>query len=118
MADNIEGGMSGSPISADDGSAIGLVSVRGDDRRRYAYCTRPRLYKFCRDGCCANSISLREFVANPLGGWVRHRCPLRKKEMWSGYSVDTHGSYCAGGSLELWTQDPNKRLFWRVPGKI
>ena len=35
--------MSGSPIFADDGSAIGLVSVRGDDRRRYAYCTRLRL---------------------------------------------------------------------------
>jgi hypothetical protein len=45
-ADNIEGGMSGSPIIADDGSAIGLVSVRGDDRRRYAYCTGPRL---CRN---------------------------------------------------------------------
>ena len=56
--------MSGSPIIADDGSAIGLVSVSGDDRRN-AYCTGPRL---CRDGCCANSISLREFVANPLGG--------------------------------------------------
>jgi len=45
-ADNIEGGMSGSPIIADDGSAIGLVSVSGDDRRRYAYCTNPRL---CRN---------------------------------------------------------------------
>ena len=43
MADNIEGGMSGSPIFADDGSANGLVSVRGDDRRRYAYCSGPRL---------------------------------------------------------------------------
>ena len=38
--------------------------------------------------------------------------------MWSGYSVDTHGSYCAGGTLELWTQDPNKRPFWRVPGRF
>ena len=38
--------MSGSPIIADDGSAIGLVSVSGDDRRRYAYCTGPQL---CRN---------------------------------------------------------------------
>jgi hypothetical protein len=42
-ADNIEGG---SLIIADDGSAIGPVSVSGDDRRRYAYCTGPRL---CRN---------------------------------------------------------------------
>ena len=38
--------MSGSPIIADDGSAIGLVSVSGDDRRRYAYCTGLQL---CRN---------------------------------------------------------------------
>ena len=38
--------MSGAPIIADDGSAIGLVSVSSDDRRRYAYCTGPRL---CRN---------------------------------------------------------------------
>jgi hypothetical protein len=49
---------------------------------------------------------------------LRYCGPLRKKHMWSGYSVDTHGSYCAGGSLELWTQDPNKRPFWRVPGRF
>ena len=41
-ADNIEGGMSGSPIIADDGSAIGLISVSGDDRRKYVYCTGPQ----------------------------------------------------------------------------
>ena len=38
--------------------------------------------------------------------------------MWSGYSVDKHGSYCAGGSLKLWTQDPKNRPFWRVPGRF
>ena len=38
--------------------------------------------------------------------------------MWSGYSVDKHGSYCAGGSLVLWTQDPKDRPFWRVPGRF
>src|SRR5215472_10858440 len=38
--------------------------------------------------------------------------------MWSGYSVDKHGSYCAGGSLILWTQDPKNRPFWRVPGRF
>src|SRR5262249_22794463 len=38
--------------------------------------------------------------------------------MWSGYSVDKHGSYCAGGSLILLTQDPKKRPFWRVPGRF
>ena len=64
-ADNIEGG---SLIIADDGSAIGPVSVSGDDRRRYAYCTARNSVGTWRDGCCANSISLREFVANPLGG--------------------------------------------------
>jgi hypothetical protein len=42
-AEDIKGGMSGSPIVADDGSAIGLVSVSSDDRSRYAYCTGPRL---------------------------------------------------------------------------
>jgi hypothetical protein len=61
-ADNID---AGSPIIAADGSAIGPVSVSGDDRRRYAY---RNSVGTCRDGCCANSISLREFVANPLGG--------------------------------------------------
>ena len=40
--------MSGSPIIADDGSAIGPVSVRGDDRRRYAYCTGPQLENLLR----------------------------------------------------------------------
>jgi hypothetical protein len=35
--------MSGSPIVADDGSAIGLISPSSDDRSRYAYCTGPRL---------------------------------------------------------------------------
>ena len=40
--DNIEGGMSGSSIIADDGSAIGLISVSGDDRRKYTYCTGPQ----------------------------------------------------------------------------
>lgn len=44
MPDNIEGGMSGSPIVADDGSAIGLISVSGDDRRKYAYCTGLRAH--------------------------------------------------------------------------
>ena len=38
--------------------------------------------------------------------------------MWSGYSVDKHGSYRAGGSLILLTQDPKKRPFWRVPGRF
>jgi hypothetical protein len=38
--------------------------------------------------------------------------------MWSGYSVDKHGSYCAGGSLILLTQDPKNRPFWRVPGRF
>ena len=46
------------------------------------------------------------------------RNSLRKKHMWSGYSVDTHGSYCAGGSLRLWTKDPKKRPLWRVPGRF
>ena len=38
--------------------------------------------------------------------------------MWSGFSVDKHGSYCAGGSLVLWAQDPKNRPFWRVPGRF
>jgi hypothetical protein len=41
-----------------------------------------------------------------------------KFHMWSGYSVDKLGSYCAGGILKLWTQDPNKRTYWRVPGRF
>ena len=43
---------------------------------------------------------------------------LKEKHMWSGYSVDKHGSYRAGGSLILLTQDPKKRPFWRVPGRF
>src|SRR6516164_9507392 len=39
-------------------------------------------------------------------------------DMWSAYGVDKHGSYCAGRSLRLWTQDPKKRPFWRVPGRF
>jgi hypothetical protein len=39
-------------------------------------------------------------------------------DMWSGYSVDKHDSYCAGGTLRLWSQDPKKRPFWRVPGRF
>ena len=35
--------LSGSPIVADDGSAIGLISTSSDDRSRHAYCTGPRL---------------------------------------------------------------------------
>ena len=38
--------------------------------------------------------------------------------MWSGYSVDKHGSYCAGEPLLLLTQDPKNRPFWRVPGRF
>jgi len=34
--------MSGSSIIADDGSTIGLISVSGDDRRKYTYCTGPQ----------------------------------------------------------------------------
>jgi hypothetical protein len=42
-AEDVEGGMSGSPIIAADGSAIGLISTSSDDRGRYAYCAGPRL---------------------------------------------------------------------------
>ena len=38
--------------------------------------------------------------------------------MWSGYRVDKHGSYCAGGPLLLLTKDPKNRPFWRVPGRF
>jgi hypothetical protein len=66
-------------------------------------------------------------LASPVSGLVcgamiemrkEHRRLLKEKHMWSGYSVDKHGSYCAGEPLLLLTQDPKNRPFWRVPGRF